>query len=206
MKNPLGYQVTEYDCGPTTLLNAMSYLFHREDIPPDVIKHITLYCLDSYNTKGEFGKKGTSKMAMMFLCEWLNQFAKAKKFPIRGEYLTGDAVTLSQNSKIVYALQQGGVAVVRLRLGYWHYVLFTKAKDGEILLFDPYLRKKPFTAEGIRMIDDMPQTANRAISFDRLNDTGNGAYSLGPIKTREAVLLFHTQTQKTPFKTIEYFI
>ena len=26
MKNPLRYQMTEYDCGPTSLLNALSYL------------------------------------------------------------------------------------------------------------------------------------------------------------------------------------
>jgi len=42
MKNPLNYQTTEYDCGPTTLINAISYLFRREEIPPDVIKHIVL--------------------------------------------------------------------------------------------------------------------------------------------------------------------
>ena len=78
MKNPLSYQVTEFDCGPTTLLNAMSFLFRREEIPPDIIKHIMLFCLDSYNTKGEFGKNGTSQMAMMFMSNWFNQFGKVK--------------------------------------------------------------------------------------------------------------------------------
>ena len=33
MKNPLHYQLTEYDCGPTSLLNAISFLFEREEIP-----------------------------------------------------------------------------------------------------------------------------------------------------------------------------
>ncbi len=32
MKNPLRYQMTEYDCGPTSMLNAVSYLFQREAI------------------------------------------------------------------------------------------------------------------------------------------------------------------------------
>lgn len=32
MKNPLRYQMTEYDCGPTSMLNAVSYLFQREEI------------------------------------------------------------------------------------------------------------------------------------------------------------------------------
>ena len=32
MKIPLRYQVSEYDCGPTSLLNALNYLFQREEI------------------------------------------------------------------------------------------------------------------------------------------------------------------------------
>lgn len=58
MRNPLSYQMTEFDCGPTTLVNAISFLFHRKEIPPDIIRHIMMYSLDSYNDKGEFGKKG----------------------------------------------------------------------------------------------------------------------------------------------------
>ena len=34
MKIPLRYQMSEYDCGPTALLNAMSFLFDRAEIPP----------------------------------------------------------------------------------------------------------------------------------------------------------------------------
>ena len=90
MKNPLNYQITEFDCGPTTLMNAMSFLFRREEIPPDIIKHIMLYCLDSYNVKGEFGKNGTSRTAMMFLSDWLNQFGKVKKFPILCDFLRAE--------------------------------------------------------------------------------------------------------------------
>ncbi len=33
MKNPLNYQTTEYDCGPTTLINAISFLFEKEGNP-----------------------------------------------------------------------------------------------------------------------------------------------------------------------------
>ena len=35
MNNPLRYQMTEYDCGPTSMLNAVSYLFRRDEIPPE---------------------------------------------------------------------------------------------------------------------------------------------------------------------------
>ena len=56
MKNLLIYQSTEYDCGPTTLTNAIRYLFDREEIYPISSNGIMLYCLDSYNEAGEVGK------------------------------------------------------------------------------------------------------------------------------------------------------
>ena len=76
MKNPLRYQISEYDCGPTSMLNAISYLFEREEIPPEVIRNIMLYCLDCYNEERVAGKCGTSTAAMMFLSNWLCGFGK----------------------------------------------------------------------------------------------------------------------------------
>ncbi|HWQ77314.1 MAG TPA: hypothetical protein VN381_00790 [Anaerovoracaceae bacterium] len=206
MKNPLSYQTTEYDCGPTTMLNAINYLFNREEIPPDVVKHIVLYCLDAYNCKGESGKSGTSRMAMMFLSNWLNQFGKVKRFPVQCEFLTGREVFIGQNSKIVVGLQQGGAVVVRVRYGGWHYVLLTSADDKHIYLFDPYYRKKPFRTRDIELITGEPGKMNRRVAYKILNSEGKGDYALGPIETREAVILFNRDTQKSPANTIEYFI
>ena len=98
MKNLLIYQSTEYDCGPTTLTNAIRYLFDREEIYPDIVKYIMLYCLDSYNEAGEVGKRGTSASAMMFLSNWLTQFGQVKNFPISCNFLAKDEVVLSENS------------------------------------------------------------------------------------------------------------
>ena len=58
MKTPLQYQISEYDCGPTTLDNAIRFLFEREDIPPEIIRNITLYCLDCYGEGGVPGLQG----------------------------------------------------------------------------------------------------------------------------------------------------
>ena len=60
MKTPLRYQFSEYDCGPACLQNAISYLFDREEIPPEVLRNISLYCLDGYSAEGISGKTGTS--------------------------------------------------------------------------------------------------------------------------------------------------
>jgi len=206
MRNPLSYQISEYDCGPTTMLNAMSFLFKREEIPPDIIKQVMLYCLDSYNVKGEAGKSGTSRMAMMFLSSWLNQFGKMKKFPVHCEFLTGGEVRVSQNSRIVSSLQQGGAVVVRLRYGCWHYVLLTGADGGRVCLFDPYFRKRPFDCEGIEMVPDAPERMNRKVRYDVIDAQEKGAYALGPLETREAMILFNRNTQRTPANSIEYFI
>ena len=52
MKIPLRYQMSEYDCGPTALLNAMSFLFDRAEIPPEIIRSVMLYSLDCYGMDG----------------------------------------------------------------------------------------------------------------------------------------------------------
>ena len=38
MKVPLRYQNTEYDCGTTKFVNALAYLYDREDIPVELLK------------------------------------------------------------------------------------------------------------------------------------------------------------------------
>ena len=57
MKNPLHYQLSEYDCGPTSMMNAIAYLFEREEIPPEAIRNTMLYCLDCHNKEGIPGKR-----------------------------------------------------------------------------------------------------------------------------------------------------
>ena len=61
MKSPLRYQFSEYDCGPTTMLNAVSYLFEREEIPPEIIRNVMLYSLDCSRT-------GLTALAVRRIC------------------------------------------------------------------------------------------------------------------------------------------
>ena len=178
MKNLLIYQSTEYDCGPTTLTNAIRYLFDREEIYPDIVKYIMLYCLDSYNEAGEVGKRGTSASAMMFLSNWLTQFGQVKNFPISCNFLAKTGISGS-----------------------------------DIYVFDPYYEEpddpeldKEFFEEGITFITDQPKRANRLISITRVSCTGVGFYEMGPYEEREAVILFNTNTRKTPENSIEYII
>lgn len=210
MKSPLRYQFSEYDCGPTTMLNAVSYLFEREEIPPEIIRNVMLYSLDCYSKKGEPGRAGTSRMAMMFLSNWLDGFGRATNLPLSSQYLAGKSVYIGQESFINDALHRGGVAVVRLFYDVEHYALLTgETADGSILMFDPWYvpeASDEFQDTGIELTLQHPKAYNRIVPAACFNREENAPYAFGPIEDREAVLLFNERTKKTAQDTIEYFI
>ncbi len=141
MKNPLHYQLSEYDCGPTSMLNAISFLFEREDIPPEIIRNIMLYSLDCYGAGGAFGKSGTSRTAMMFLSNWLDGYGQTCSLPISSSYIAGKSVYIGSESLINDTLRRHGAVVVRLHYEGEHYVLLTGEREGKILLFDPWFEE-----------------------------------------------------------------
>ena len=206
MDNPLHYQLTEYDCGPTSMLNAVSYLFRREEIPPEIIRSITLYCLDCFGADGACGKCGTSCMAMMFLSNWLNGFGQAGHLPISSQHLSGREVNFSQNGRLLDALRRRGAAVVRVDFEGWHYVLLTDIRDGQVYLFDPYYRAEPFADPALRMAADHPMEYNRIVPVRYFERETQDVYAFGPLEGREAVLLFNEHTKLTAERTIEYMI
>lgn len=206
MKNPLRYQLSEYDCGPASMLNAVSYLFERKEIPPEVIRNIMLYCLDCHSKEGIPGKRGTSRAAMMFLSNWLNEYGELDILPINCEYLSGKNVFIGEGSRIDQALRHGGAAVVRLYLEVPHYVLMTGMKENKVLLFDPYYWEKEYPQKDILIVNDHPCAYNRVVPVSYFNQESQEIYSLGPINEREAVLLFNRKTKTVSEKEIEYFI
>ncbi|MBA4701453.1 MAG: peptidase C39 [Ruminococcus sp.] len=206
MKNPLHYQLSEYDCGPTSMLNAVSYLFERETIPPELIRNIMLYCLDCYGSEGAPGKRGTSCTAMMFLSNWIQGFGTAGHLSVSSSYLSGKSVFIGEESQINDALRRGGVVVVRLFYDVAHYVLLTGEQDGSILMFDPYYETDPFSETDIQVTQEHPFSYNRVVPFSYFNKESQELYALGDIEGREAVLMFNEHTKLTADKTIEYFI
>ena len=209
MQNILYYQTSEFDCGPTTLCNALRFLYEREQITPELLKHIFLYTLDAYNEAGESGKSGTSKMAMQFLSSWFNQYGKNKNFPIYSEFIENEQVYIGQNSRIVNCLQQKGVVVARVILGGdAHYVLLTGIKDSYISLFDPYeiSENQVISIANSIIVTDQPKKMNRLVTPEVMNKESNESYSLGNYTVREAMLIYNTEKRKTPDNTIEYMI
>ena len=206
MNNPLRYQMTEYDCGPTSMLNAVSYLFPREEIPPEIDRSIMLYCLDCFGADGACGKCGTSCTAMMFLSNWINSFGQTGHLPISSRHLSDRNVNFSQNGQLRDALRRGGAAVARVDFEGWHYVLLTHIQGDKVCLFDPYYRSEPFSDSALQMVADHPAEYNRIVPIRYLEKDVRDVYALGPVEGREAVLLFNEQTVLTADKTVEYII
>ena len=58
---PFRYQLSEFDCVPTTITNAISYLYDRHEIPPEVLQRIHLYTLDGVGRRGTSGRGGSTR-------------------------------------------------------------------------------------------------------------------------------------------------
>lgn len=206
MKNPLHYQLTEYDCGPTSVLNAVSYLFEREEIPPEIVRNVMLYCLDLYGSDGVSGKSGTSPTAMLFLGSWLNGFSQTGRLPISCVHLSGREVHLRLEGRLRDALRRRGAAVVRVDLEGLHYVLLTGIEGELVYLFDPYYQVPGKSVAGARVVETQPFACNRIVPASLLDSTDITPYAMGPADQRDALLLFNDQTVLRYEDTVEYMI
>ena len=206
MKNPLHYQTTEYDCGPTSVINGITYLFERKVIPPDIPRNIMLYCLDQYDDTGARGKHGTSAVAMAFIGHWLTEYGKYCELNVSAKYIGGPDVTADKFGTLFSAVRNNGVAVVRVIDVCGHYVLITKVTDELVYMFDPYYEEGEFP-EDICVVSDHPCEYNRIVPMHYFRSESEEAlYSFGEPAKREALLIFNKETQLTEENTIEYFI
>ena len=192
---PLHYQVSEYDCVPTSFVNAISYLFERDEIPPMVISHIYLYSLDTVGRDARFGIGGTSKYAVRLLGHWLSSY-KMKQFSVNTEFLEEEAVHLNEGSRIYTCLEEGGIALCNMLLnkGEPHYLMIVKIEDGWVYCFDPYQRT---SLRGLKnRVTILPQEDGRSpnlkIRVDWLARRSGCRFCLGPIPIRECLLLWRT--------------
>ena len=192
MKNQLIYQSSEYDCGPTTVLNAIRFLFEREEIQPAILKHIWLMGIDTYCDAGHIGCHGTSHASMRYMAEWFRGYGKGCSFPVRAEYLEGGDAVLEPGSAAWKCLEKGGCVVMRCYTGKIpHYVLLTELLDGgEIGLFDPYEEEPDFTGPGRRVVEGRPREMNRAVRYDLINLTEPEDYAMGELSERDLLLIW----------------
>lgn len=188
MKTPLRYQITEFDCGSVSLLNCITYLFEREEIPAELVKAISTYTLDCYDEKGNLGQKGTSRKAVEYLARWITDFSDAKDLGIKCKYLSGQEVALD---KIKKCIKSGGCVNLRTYQVCEHYVTITAIDDDAIYIFDPYyaVDGKYLHNKDITLINDHPKEFNKRVTLDRFLSESKKECALGPINKREVLLV-----------------
>ena len=191
---PLQYQVSEYDCVPTSFINAVSYLFERNEIPPMVIRHIYMYSLDTVGRDGRFGSAGTSRHAVRLLGAWLNAY-KYKHFSVDTEFIQAESVRFYKKSKIAACLKDGGVALCKIYLNgrQEHYLMLMKIEEDWVFCFDPYYRKN---IRGLRnkakiINEDKMHAPNLKINIQWIEKEDDRLrFCLGPIQKRESLLMW----------------
>ncbi len=166
----LNNQISEYDCGPTSLLNAVSYLYKRDEIPVELIRIIYRNSLDC--KKYIIGDCGTSKKAMRKIVRKINSYSYFNSFDLKLTVLEKNNADIC---KIINCLKNNGVVVVRSYLDLEHYYLITRYENNIFYICDPYLD-----------IDKNPY--NYQLSIDDLDNEENNNYSLGEIKNRQIIL------------------
>lgn len=188
MKNPLRFQVTEFDCGTVSLLNAFSYLFEREEIPAELIKSIHRYTLDCYDDNGNIGQGGTSREAIDKLTHWIIRYANSHDFNVVCKRLEKEEVTLE---KIEKCLKENGCVFARSWLECEHYIIITKIYRNKAYIFDPYyLDKRTYDKDkNVKIVLNKPFTHNRVVTLNRLFSETTKDFSLGKMEKRECVLI-----------------
>lgn len=195
MKVPLRYQVTNYDCGPTSLLNGLSILFEREEIPPEVMRRVMLCSMDQFGEDGTMGKKGTSHEAMAYIADWLDKCGKAGMLDLQCRYLAGHEVSLAAGGELREALERGGVATAYIDLDGWHFILLTGLEGDRVYAFDPWILPEPFPVPDVQTDYDHPYRYNRIVPLSRVESTDIHPYSLAPYETRCAVVMEKGRSQ-----------
>ena len=186
MKVPLRYQMTEYDCGLVSFLNAISFLFDREEINPELIKYVTQYTLDCQDELGNIGKGGTSREAIEKLSNFLN--IQKDKYKIICQSLKRISIEI-----ITDCLNKNGCVFYRTYIkNYEHYVIITKIENQKVYLFDPYYLENNIYIEtkDIKIVLNKPFDYNRIITKDILLEEQESDFSLGPVEKRQCVLLY----------------
>lgn len=201
MKVPLRFQVTEFDCGTVSLLNAFSYLFEREEIPAELVKAIHEYTLDCYDKNGKIGEGGTSREAIKKLARWITEFSKKKDFGVKCTRLEGREVTVD---KMKDTISRGGVIFVRCYQTLEHYVIITDMDETNAYIFDPYYLDERYydLDKEVCLIFDEPFKYNRIVKIERLFSNTVKDFALVSIESRECVLIERVEPKRKKFEEL----
>lgn len=196
MNTPLRYQITEYDCGTTSLLNAISYIFQREHIPAEIIHSIMIYTLDNFSKKGIESEGGTSIISLEFLEHWINQFATCKRFPIKLKLLKNEGAILEVEKASKLFEKKGCILVSVWLMKSEHYVIITNIEGEYAYIFDPYYVDIDYFSNNnnVEIIQDKPFKYNRKVKITELFSNSKNDYSLILNNNYQELLIIEKET------------
>lgn len=189
MKVPLRYQNTEYDCGTTSFVNALAYLYDREDIPVELLKAVYRFTLDVEGKDGVEGTGGTSRKHAELLAKYFVEYANNnEEFDINCKILYGRDVT---HEKIIEYLDNDAVIIARCWQDNEHYVLITKIDDNFAYIFDPYYLEEDYYVkdDDVAIVLHETFTHNRLVKIERLFDESLKDFSLLEESKRSVILI-----------------
>lgn len=203
MKSPLLYQTTNYDCGPAAVLNAIRFLYDREEIPPEFVGKVYGCMLDRCNGDGVPGRGGTTNAALRYFVEWLKLYAKDVHYNILTRYIEGEEVSMREESLIRRCLSMGGAAVVRCCVHEDHFVTLTGLQVGTeedpydnqeyARIFDPWYMEEPLWNDSrIQRTMDHPKDFNMLVPVEDMEADYTTWYALENHDEKCAALFLRT--------------
>lgn len=134
---PLRYQMSECDCVPTTIINALLVVRKRR-LKPKLLHLIWSVSLD-------FSKEGTGFVSSQLLAHVLQSWFEpaladgyeTRKPNFKSEILEGEDVHLNRSNRIARCLNAGGVACLTTEDG-GHYSLLLAQEGSDYIGFDPW--------------------------------------------------------------------
>ena len=190
---PLRYQATQADCYPTSVLNALIWLFERHELPGAILQHIYAYCLDGIE-RGLAGSY-TSEHASLALVDWLEEF-KTRSFAVATKIIKGRDLHLRPSSEVLRWLRRGGVAVLDVcdTTATTHSILALAEGADHLGFWDPYIRgaRYDYGRAALRLETD-GHSPNLRLIKSWLDSPRTRRYSFGPLANRVSVLIRRTK-------------
>lgn len=148
------------------------------------------YTLDKSNEKGEIGRGGTSVYALEFLSNWLNENGKKKDMNIICKSIPETEISI-YNKELEKNLQEGAVAIVRVKQGCDHYCLLTGIDEEYAYLFDPYYLNINYYDKDnkVEIIKDRPFEFNRKVKKTRMDERSERDFALVKDENCEMIIV-----------------
>lgn len=179
-------QIAGYDCAPTAFINALIYLFKREEIPIDVVQGIYKNTL---NGNLDFGSTSDDIKNVADFLKGYHCRKKGWNFAVAIDHQVGKRIDFSKinlkSNKVCCVLR------VKITGGYGHYITAFYEKDGYIYCYDPYFKKESKKKRETRnwCLKKMSNGCNLRIKREYLfEEKENGVYRTGS-EYREFILI-----------------